>query len=330
MNTLRSLEFGAPWVLALLLLLPAWWWLRRRRRPAAIIYSRVPTLIRGPHAGRGIARMMFILRNVVLAGFIIALAQPRSGATSRQVTSQGIDIMIAFDISSSMLAEDFQPRNRIEVARDLVRKFIGLRNTDRLGLVAFSGEALTQVPLTTDYPVMMAAVQNLQPGQLEDGTAIGTAIATAANRLRRSPGKSRVILLLTDGENNRGSIDPRTAGRAAQAFGIKIYAIGVGSMGMARVPVGRGIGGLRFEYQPVQIDDQLLTEIATATGGRYFRATDAAALERILEQIDRLERSPVQTRSYTRFTEQYEWPLALALIALAAELALLAWKAPLP
>lgn len=324
------LQFAVPWVLPLLLLLPVWWLLRRRARPAAIVYSRVPTLLRGPRAGRALTRALFILRNLALAGLVIALAQPRTGASSRQITSEGIDIMIAFDISSSMLAEDFQPRNRLEVARDLVRRFVSMRKSDRIGLVAFSGEALTQVPLTTDYPVVMAGVQNLQPGQLEDGTAIGTAIATAANRLRRSPGKSRVILLLTDGENNRGSIDPRTAGKAAQAFGIRIYAIGVGSVGMARVPVGRGIGGLRFEYQPVRIDDALLTEVANGTGGRYFRATDAAALERTLEFIDQLERAPVQTRTYTQFTERFTWPLSLALLAIALELALLAWKAPLP
>jgi Ca-activated chloride channel homolog len=330
MSFLGGLQFGAPWVLGLLVFLPLWWLWRMRRRPAAIVFSRVGTLVRGPRAGRFVARALFVLRNVVLATVIVALARPRTGASSQQVTSQGIDIMIAFDISSSMLAEDFQPRNRLEVARDLVRKFVLSRTSDRLGLVAFSGEALTQVPLTTDYPVVEAAVRGLQPGQLEDGTAIGTAIATAANRLRRSPGKSRVIVLLTDGENNRGSIDPRTAGKAAKSFGIKIYAIGVGTVGMARVPVGRGVGGLRFEYQPVRIDDALLTEVATSTGGRYFRATDAAALERILEQIDQLERTPVQTRTYTRFTERYVWPLALALTALALELAFVAWKAPLP
>ena len=330
MSFLGGLQFGAPLVLGLLVLLPLWWLWRMRRRPAAIVFSRVGTLVRGPRAGRFVARALFVLRNAVLATVIVALARPRTGASSQQVTSQGIDIMIAFDISSSMLAEDFQPRNRLEVARDLVRKFVLSRTSDRLGLVAFSGEALTQVPLTTDYPVVEAAVRGLQPGQLEDGTAIGTAIATAANRLRRSPGKSRVIVLLTDGENNRGSIDPRTAGKAAKSFGIKIYAIGVGTIGMARVPVGRGVGGLRFEYQPVRIDDALLTEVATSTGGRYFRATDAAALERILEQIDQLERTPVQTRTYTRYTERYVWPLALALTALALELALVAWKAPLP
>src|SRR5205823_10915019 len=186
-------------------------------------------------------------------------------------------------------SEDFQPNNRIEVARQKVKQFVAMRTSDRIGVVAFSGEALTQVPLTTDYPVVMAAVDNLQPGQLEDGTAIGTAIATAANRLRDAPGRSRVIVLLTDGENNRGAIDPRTAAKAAAVFGIKIYTIGVGSEGMAPVPVGRGLFGLRYENRPVRIDEPLLTDVATSTGGRYFRARDAAALQRIYEQIDQLE-----------------------------------------
>jgi Ca-activated chloride channel family protein len=216
------------------------------------------------------------------------------------------------------------------VARERVKQFITLRNTDRIGVVAFSGEALTQVPLTTDYPVVLAAVDNLQPGQLEDGTAIGTAIATAANRLRDAPGRSRVMVLLTDGVNNRGSIDPRTAAQAAAAFGVKIYTIGVGTEGMAPVPVGRGVFGLRYENRPVEIDDALLTEIAARTGGRYFRARDAEALARITEEIDRLERTPVRTRVYVRYSELFRWPLALALIALAFEVGLSAWRGPLP
>ena len=254
------LEFGSPWVLLLLLLLPAWWLWRRRRRPAAIVFSRVSVLANGPRAGRGIARALLVARNLVLVGLIIALARPRSAGRAEQSTTEGINIVIAFDISSSMLAEDFQPQNRLEVARDKVKQFIAMRSSDRIGVVAFSGEALTQVPLTTDYPVVMAAVDNLQPGQLEDGTAIGTAIATAANRLRDAPGNSRVVVLLTDGVNNRGSIDPRTAAQAAAAFGVKIYTIGVGTEGMAPVPVGRGVFGLRYENRPVEIDDALLTD----------------------------------------------------------------------
>jgi Ca-activated chloride channel homolog len=324
------LEFGSPWVLLLLVLLPAWWLWRRRRRPAAIVFSRVSVLANGPRAGRGIARALLVARNLVLVGLIIALARPRSAGRAEQSTTEGINIVIAFDISSSMLAEDFQPQNRLEVARDKVKQFIAMRSSDRIGVVAFSGEALTQVPLTTDYPVVMAAVDNLQPGQLEDGTAIGTAIATAANRLRDAPGNSRVVVLLTDGVNNRGSIDPRTAAQAAAAFGVKIYTIGVGTEGMAPVPVGRGVFGLRYENRPVEIDDALLTDVAKRTGGRYFRARDAVALQRITEEIDRLERTPVRTRVYTRYSELYRWPLGIALLALALELSLAAWRGPLP
>src|SRR5215218_1063040 len=324
------LEFGSPWVLTLLLLLPIWWVWRRRRRPAAIVFSRVGILASGPRAGRALARALLVARNLVLIGLIIALARPRSAGRAEQSTTEGINIVIAFDISSSMLAEDFQPQNRLEVARDKVKQFIALRGSDRIGVVAFSGEALTQVPLTTDYPVIAAAVDNLQPGQLEDGTAIGTAIATAANRLRDAPGRSRVMIVLTDGENNRGAIDPRTAARAAAAIGVRIYTIGVGTEGMAPVPVGRGLFGLRYENRPVRIDEPLLTDVARTTGGRYFRARDAAALQRIYDEINRLERTPVRTRTYTRFTEQYRWPLALALAALVTELALLARRGPLP
>jgi len=324
------LQFASPWWLLLLLLLPAWWVLARRRTPAAIVFSRVGVLARGPRAGRGLARALALLRNLALVSGIVAMARPRSGAHAVTTTSEGINIVIAFDISSSMLAQDFQPQNRLEVARDRIKQFVTLRNADRIGIVAFSGEALTQVPLTTDYPVVQAALDNLQPGQLEDGTAIGTAIATAANRLRDAPGKSKVMILLTDGVNNRGSIDPRTAAKAASAFGIKIYGIGVGTEGMAPVPVGRGLFGLRYEMQKVEIDDKLLTDIANATGGRYFRARDPAALSAITSQIDALERAPVRSRTYVQYAELFRWPLSLMLAALAAELMLVAWKGPLP
>lgn len=325
-----TISFASPWALLLLLALPAWWWWRRKRRAVAITFSRTDALAKGPRTGNRIARSLFVLRNLLLAGLIVALARPRSGARAENVTSDGINIMLAIDLSSSMLSEDFQPQNRLEVAKDKVKQFIAGRRTDRIGVVAFAGEALTQVPLTVDYPVVTAAVDNLQAGQLEDGTAIGTAIATAANRLRNAPGRSRVMVLLTDGENNRGAIDPRTAAQAAAQFGIKIYTIGVGTEGMAPVPVGRGITGLRYEYLPVRIDEALLSDVAKSTGGRYFRARDAAALQRIYEQIDRLERAPVRTRTYVRYSELFRWPLAAALSAFAAELLLLAWRGPLP
>jgi Ca-activated chloride channel homolog len=330
MIDLGAVQFMSGWALLLLLVLPAWWiWRRRRHRPA-IVFSRTAVLAAGPRAGRMITLTLFLLRNLLLIAGVVALARPRSGARAENVTSQGINIVIAIDLSSSMLAQDFLPQNRLEVAKETVKRFIAARSSDRIGIVAFAAEALTQVPLTTDYPVVAAAVDNLSAGQLEDGTAIGTAIATAANRLRDAPGNSRVMIVLTDGENNRGAIDPRTAAKAAAAFNIRIYTIGVGTEGMAPVPVGQGVFGLRYENRLVRIDEPLLTDIATTTGGRYFRARDAAALQRIYEQINNLEREPVQTKTYVRYTELFRWPLTLAILALAAELLLGAWRGPLP
>jgi Ca-activated chloride channel homolog len=330
MNPVPDLFFGSPWALVLLLGLPGWWIARRARRPPAIVFSRADALARLPHAGRLTARVLFVLRNLLLAGLIIALARPRTGSRAEPVTTEGINIVLVVDLSSSMLSEDFQPRNRLEVVKDKVKQFINGRRSDRIGLVAFASEALTQVPLTVDYPVLLTAVDNLQAGQLEDGTAIGTAIATATNRLRDAPGRSKVIILLTDGENNRGAIDPRTAAQAAAAVGVRIYTIGAGTQGMAPVPVGRGLMGIRYEYRPVEIDEELLRDVARTAGGRYFRAVDAAALERIYQQIDLLEREPVRARSYVRFAEEFRWPLGAALMALALEAMLLWWRGPLP
>ncbi len=330
MSALSGFGFANPLLLLLLLALPAWWYWRRRRQPDAVTFSRTDVLARGPRSGSFVSRALFLLRNLLIVGLVVALARPRTGARAENVSTQGINIVLAIDLSSSMLSEDFQPQNRLEVAKDKVKQFILERRSDRIGLVAFAGEALTQVPLTVDYPVVLAAVDNLQAGQLEDGTAIGTAIATAANRLRDAPGHSKVMILLTDGENNRGSIDPRTAAQAAAAVGVKIYTIGAGTQGVAPVPVARGLTGLRYEYRPVNIDEPLLRDVARTTGGRYFRAVDAAALQRIYDQIDQLEREPVQSRTYVRYTERFRWPLALALGALALEAILLAWRGPLP
>jgi len=324
-------ELYTPEALWLLLLLPGWWLWRYFRRKDAIVFSRTSVLATGPHTGSWIPRAIFLLRNLALFFLILALARPRSGAHSETQTSEGINIVLAIDLSSSMLALDFRPNNRIEVAKAKVKQFINRRTSDRIGVVAFAGEALTQVPLTTDYPVVLQAVSNLQAGQLEDGTAIGNAIATAANRLRDAPGKSRVLILLTDGVNNRGSIEPLVAAKAAEAYGIKIYGIGVGSVGMAPVPVGRNAaGGLRYEYQPVEIDEALLSNIARMTGGRYFRARDAAALQNIYAYIDQMERAPVHSTTVVRYRELYRWPLTAGLLLLFGELALVAWKAPLP
>ena len=324
------LGFQLPQALLLLLILPLWWLWRRRRSEDAIIFSRTGVLARGPKAGQGIARAIFILRNIAIASLIIALARPRSGARVESVTSSGINIVLALDLSSSMLAQDFQPNNRLEVAKARAKQFVRARESDRIGIVAFAGEALTQVPLTTDQPVILQSIDNLQAGQLEDGTAIGLGIATAANRLRDAPGRSRVMIVVTDGVNNRGDIDPLSAAKAAAVYGIKVYGIGVGTEGVAPVPVGRDAFGLRFENQPVKIDEALLRQIASLTGGRYFRARDGAALGQIYAQIDMLERAPVQSRTQVTYTELFRIFLGLALAALMLELALTAWRAPLP
>ncbi|MDQ8165447.1 MAG: VWA domain-containing protein [Gemmatimonadota bacterium] len=330
MNWWSRIGFGAPWWLALLLLAMGWLWWRRRRRPAAILFSRVDLLTRATARGKWVARAILTARIVAILGVGLAVARPRAGARAEQVESDGISIILAVDISSSMLAEDFQPLNRLEVAKQRVKDFISGRTVDQVGIVAFSGEALTQVPLTVDYPVLLAAVDALQPGQLDDGTAIGTGIITSANRLRDAPGRSKVLVLLTDGVNNRGTIDPRTAADAAAALGIRIYTIGVGSEGMAPVPVGRGVFGLRYENRPVEIDEALLEYAAQISGGRYFRARDGAALQRIYEQIDQLERAPIRAKRYVRYQELYRWPLAIAVGALLFELMLVGWRGPVP
>jgi Ca-activated chloride channel homolog len=318
--------FAHPWVLPLLLLIPAWWWLTRQARPAALVFSRTALLGRyAPRGARIIALMPGWLRALAVAATIIAVATPRTGASVVDIDAEGIAIMLVVDVSSSMLAEDFEPHNRLAVAKQTVADFVSGREYDRIGLVAFAGEALTMVPITIDYPVIYQALEQLRPagtGMLEDGTAIGTALATAANRLRRAPGESRVIILLTDGENNRGEIDPLTAAQAAAAFDIKVHTIGVGSDGVAPIPIRTGPSGVQYASLPVSIDEPLLREIAATTGGQYFRATTEAALEQIYDRINELERSTVQVRRYVNYRPYYVPLLALAMVALLAEWAL--------
>jgi len=310
-----SFDFARTWLLLLLLAFPLWWWLARRQRDGALVFSRAAVLgWLSPARSASIARLPDQLRLLALGLLVIALAGPRTGASIVDVDAEGIAIVVALDISSSMLAEDLSPVNRMEVARSTAREFIRGREYDRIGLVAFAGEALTQVPITIDYPVLYQSLEQLQAGSgmLEDGTAIGTALATAANRLRRVEGNSRVIVLVTDGENNRGEIDPLTAARAAAAYGIKVYTIGIGTEGVARVPVARGPFGVQYASLPVHIDEKLLGQIAELTGGQYFRAQTRQALESIYAQINRLEKTRVNVRRYMDYTP---WHLPFVLLA---------------
>ena len=320
-----SAGFAQPWVLLLLLLVPVWH-LYRRRRQRTILFSRASTAgAASSGAFRLLARLPAWLRTTALVLLILALAGPRTGVSVTTTDAEGIAIALVVDISTSMLAEDFHPQNRLAVAREEVAKFVRGREYDRIGLVAFAGEALTQVPLTIDYPVLFRSLEQLEAGMLEDGTAIGTAIATAANRLRRAPGDSRVMILMTDGENNRGQIDPVTAARAAAAYGIRIYTIGVGSEGVAPIPIARGIlGGYQYANLPVHIDEDLLREIASIGDGQYFRATNEAALDSIYGRIDELERTAVEVRTHTTYTPRHLPLLLLASVLLMAEWGLLA------
>jgi len=317
-----SIGFGNPWALLLLLVVPVWFYAIGRRRGGSFTFSRASTVDRLAGAGAArLAKMPGWLRGMTMTALILALAAPRTGASVVDVNAEGIAIVIALDISSSMLAEDFAPRNRLTVAKQKVMEFVRGRQYDRIGLVAFAGEALTQVPITIDYPVIYRALDELKAGtaQLEDGTAIGTAIATAANRLRRAPGESRVMILMTDGENNRGEIDPVTAAQAAAAYDIRIYTIGVGTDGVAPIPVATSPLGLQYATLQVHIDDELLTEIADLTGGRYFRATNESALDSVYDRIDNLEKSKVDVRRYVEYTPHFMPFLVLATLALAAE-----------
>ncbi len=305
-----SFEFANKYFLLLLVLLVPlawayWRWVWKRRR--SIRFSDLGTALRvNRHWSRYQPHIPFALRLLVLVLLIVAMARPRSGVTYEDISSEGIDIVLTVDVSSSMLAEDLKRgSSRLEVAKKVVADFISRRKHDRIGLVAFAAKAITRCPPTLDYRVLDSQLGQLRIGSIEDGTAIGVAVASSANRLRNSKAKSRVIVLLTDGMNNRGEIDPLTAARVAEAQGLKVYTIGVGTRGMAPVPVKDAFGRTRYQKMQVEIDEEVLRGIASMTGGKYYRATDAKELQDIYQQIDTLERTKIEVREYKRFRELF-------------------------
>lgn len=265
--------------------------------------------------------LLFILRIVVFAALIIALARPQLTDQWKKTSTEGIDIAIALDISTSMLAADFKP-NRLEAAKDVALEFIAGRPNDRIGLVVFAGESFTQCPLTTDHAVLVNLFKDVKTGLIEDGTAIGLGLANAVNRLKDSKAKSRVIILLTDGVNNRGQIAPKTAAEIAEEFGIRVYTVGVGSMGTAPYPARDVFGRTVYQNMEVEIDEESLQQIADITDGRYFRATNKDALKKIYEEIDQLERSKIEVREYSDTDEKFMLFILIAGAALLLELLL--------
>lgn len=317
-------QFANPellWLLLLIPLLTAWHVWKQHALTASIRHSSLAVFDGVPGSWRVRLRFLpFALRMLALAFLIVAFARPQTSARGENVYREGIDITIALDISGSMLAEDFRP-NRLEAAKKVGEDFILARESDRIGLVIFAGESFTQCPLTTDYAVLVDLLRKVKTGYLQDGTAIGEGIANAVNRMKDSKSKSKVMILLTDGVNNMGSIDPATAAEIARTFGIRVYTIGVGTRGMAPYPF-KTVYGIQYQPVPVEIDEEMLRQVAEITGGQYFRATGNKKLVEIYDEIDKLERTKIEVTEFHRYTELFYDYLLAGLLLLVSELAL--------
>ena len=319
-------HFQNPWFLLGLLAIPflIWDYLHKnRRRKASIRFPSLAIVKRVPESlAYKLRHILVVLRVLTLGLLCVALARPQYGEAVEDVTTQGIDIVLALDLSTSMKIMDFRPQNRLFVAKRTIEKFILGRRNDRIGLVVFAGQAFTQCPLTLDYGVLVQFLKKADFGMMDDGTAIGTGILTGLNRLRGSAAKSKVMVLLTDGENNAGEVDPVTASKAAAALGIKIYTIGVGRQGEQPMEMEDPLFGKRIVSVPTKIDEPMLRTIASLTGGQYYRAQDPKGLEEIYATIDKLEKTEITSNSYYRYHELFRNLLLLALLLLLLEIGL--------
>jgi Ca-activated chloride channel family protein len=324
----ESYQFVHPQFLWLLLLLPLLaLWKGRWGRPVALRMPSTDDAIRvGARPRSAVGGVLAFLGLLALALLIVALARPRHGTGSTDIEASGIDLVLTLDVSGSMEALDFKlagkPANRLEVVKNVVAKFIGQRPNDKLGMVAFAGRPYLVSPLTLDHEFLAKRLAEVKLGQVEDGTAIGSAIASAASHLRDSTAKSRIIILLTDGVNNAGAVNPLTAAEAAKAMGIKIYTIGAGTRGEAPVPVRDGFGRTHLQTMKVEIDEEVLRAIASATGGQSFRATDTDSLAKIYDAINQLETTTRKLKQYQHYDELFLWWLAPGLGLLLLELVL--------
>ncbi len=318
-------RFAYPWCLVALAAIPflVVWHVRRRGREPALRFSEVtPLAALTPSPWAKVAWLPFAIRLLALGLLSVALARPQRGAAGEEIVPEGVDIMLVLDVSSSMLAEDFRPNNRLHVAKEVVADFIQRRRSDRLGMVVFARHALTKTPLTLDHDILLTQLEDVQIGSIPDGTAIGNAIASAVNRIRNSDAKSKLMILLTDGENTAGEIDPLTAARLAKTFGIKVYTVGVGRGGLVPYPFRDPLAGVVYQNVEIPIDEETLKKIADTTGARFFRARDAQSLEAVYEEIDTLERTEIQQVRYVRYTELAPPFMTAALLFLILEVAL--------
>ncbi len=319
-----DVTFAYPWVLFFLILVPAmlvWYWYAGRKKQPSITYSSLKIFSTVPASWKErFKHVPAVLRALAVGLLIVALARPQSYSSGQNVSTEGIDIVMALDISGSMISEDLKP-NRVEAAKKVIDNFIDDRPNDRIGLVVFAREAFTQCPLTIDHSVLKNLLKKVEPGMVPDGTAIGNGLADAVNRLKNSEAKSKVIILLTDGVNNSGEIDPLTAAEIAKTFGVRVYTIGVGTEGQAPYPVQTPFG-TRYQMMPVQIDEGLLQNIARITGGQYFRATDNRTLRNIYSRIDQLEKTKINVTSYRNAAELFYGWLGAAMALLLIELLL--------
>ncbi|OFY47559.1 MAG: aerotolerance regulator BatA [Bacteroidetes bacterium GWF2_49_14] len=321
---MSAVHFAYPDLLYLLLLLPAiltWYILRGRKIHPTVQTSGLQPFTDSPVSWKlYLLHLPIILRLGTLGLLIMVVARPQSSNSWENITTEGIDIVIALDISGSMLAEDFKP-NRLEASKTVATEFISGRPDDRMGLVVFSGESFTQCPLTTDHAVLLNLFQGIQSGIIEDGTAIGLGLANSVSRLKDSEAKSKVVILLTDGMNNRGEIAPVSAADIAKTYGIRVYTVGVGSLGTAPYPFKTPFG-IQYQNVKVEIDEGVLQKIASMTGGKYFRATNNEKLREIYQEIDKMEKSRIDVKEINTKTEEYQRFLWIALALLLLEIVL--------
>ena len=319
------MTFRYPWILLLLLLVPVLAWLRGAtwRRPT-LRFSDGATLRRLPESWAARAsRFLPILYGFGLAFLVLALARPQRGLAESRVRTDAVDIVLVVDVSTSMRALDFSTAlkrmDRLDAVKEVLSQFIRARPNDRMGLVAFAAMPYTSAPLTLDHGWLLQQVERLQTGMIEDGTAIGDAIASGVNRLRESRARSKLVVLLTDGLNNRGHMSPDNAAQAAKALGIRVYTVGAGSSGLVEIPVQDPFGGTHLVRQRMEMDEEGLKRIATTTGAEFFRARDFNSLQKVYSQIDRLERTEIDVEQYTQFEERFPFFLLFAMFALGAE-----------